>query len=68
MFPVSLAVPMKVSLMYKSRCSPPQPVPFLFQAFYYDLDKVRLLGLECCKERKMGDFLSAVLPKDTFRK
>lgn len=25
--------------------SPPQPLPFLFQAFYYDLDKVRLLGM-----------------------
>lgn len=31
--------------MYKYRCSPPQPVLFLFQAFYYDLDKVRLLGM-----------------------
>lgn len=40
---MSLAVAMKVSLMSKSRGSPPQPVPFLFQAFYYDLDKVRLL-------------------------
>lgn len=31
--------------MHKYTCASIQPVLFLFQAFYYDLDKVRLLRM-----------------------
>lgn len=49
-------------------------MPFLFQAFYYDLDKVRLLGMgwNVVNRGEMGDFLSdflsAVLPNDSSGK